>query len=209
MGATDDDRARRAPEELSDDELVALCLASRRADERPFAELFRRHRKVVWRVCSKYFRSPEDVGDRVQETFFRAYRALGRYSGGHPALFRAWLSTIAANGCKNELRRRSRRPQLSDEPLEPSAATVAADAETSLIQQSRQRLLRRALARLSPNQQEILRRADFEQMPYADIATELGLSLSAVKMRTVRARAALAAAYRDLEPHGETPRGKN
>lgn len=194
-------------DELSDDELVALCLERGATDERPFSELFRRHRKVVWVVCRKYFDTREDVGDLVQETFFKAYRALGRYTGGSPALFRAWVATIAANACKNELRLRSRRPQLSDRSLDPSVAIAGGSVEGSLVERSRHRVLSRAIAGLSHDQQQILRKADFEQLPLAEIAAELGLSLSAVKMRALRARAALAAAYLDLESKGHVPEG--
>ncbi len=206
METAEDDRTVSALGELSDDQLVALCLARGKGDERPFAELFRRHRQVVWRICGRYFRTPEDTADMVQVAFFRAFRALGRYSGGHPALFRAWLATIAANACKNEIRRRSRRPQLVDQPPLPDVAAAEPSVEESMIEQSKSELLYQAMAGLSAEERQILRRADLERTPYAEIAAEIGLSVSAVKMRTVRARAALAAAYRDLESQGETSR---
>lgn len=187
---------------LSDDDLVRLCRERGAGDERPFAELYRRHRELVWAICRRYFRDPRDAADLVQETFFRAYRSLGSYAGGHPSLLRAWLARIAANVCKNELRTRSRRPRTVEELLAPEAASPAASSEETLVTRARLATLRRALATLAPAQREILELADLEQIPYAELARRLGVSLSGVKMRVVRARASLGAAYRDLDAKG-------
>jgi len=188
--------------ELSDEELVALSVSCRGQDERPFTELFRRHRRMVWCLCSRFFRDPADLEDLVQETFFKAFRALHRHSGARSGSFRAWITTIAANACKNELRTRSRRPTTVDaEPPEPPAPEDDGGSLARLLDHERRQALSTALAALPAKDREILVMAELEQRPYPQIAEELGLTLSAVKMRGLRARAALAAVYR--EPRGE------
>ena len=186
-------------QELSDEVLIARLRERGREDERLFTEVFHRYRQLVWGVCSRYFHQPEDIADMTQDVFLRVYRRVDDFTGGHPGSFPAWLVRITANLAKNELRRRSRRPQAIDK--EPDPAT--ADDEVTVIQNLQKRCeieqLHRALASLSSSQREILELADLHELPYSQIAGELGLSLSAVKMRTVRARAALAAAYRAVE----------
>src|SRR5256885_15491134 len=55
----------------------------------------------------------QDAEDLVQETLFRAWRALERFE---PRVqFQTWLYRIATNACLDELERRPRRP----EPVDP------------------------------------------------------------------------------------------
>lgn len=193
-------------EEMTDDALVELCISHGNADQRPFGELFRRHWWKVFQICRRFVRDHDDASDLAQETFFRAFRALEGYSGGHPAMFRAWLARIAANVGKNELRRRSRRPQLADQsPAPTSVMTDSSQAET-LVRRQQAATLAEALSRLPADHRTVLELAEYQQLPYSEIAAALGLSLSAVKMRAMRARAALARVYREVESaggHGE------
>lgn len=186
-------------QQLSDEVLVARCLERNPGDDRPFAELFRRYRRLVWGVCFRYFQSPEDLADRVQEVFFRAYRNLQGYRGGEEMQFRAWLVRIAVNICKNELRRRSRRPQSKEDGLESVELVSSDDPGRNAEQVESLSRLRRAIDSLSKPQREILEMADLQLLSYAEIAAEQGLSLSAVKMRVLRARAVLAVSYREIE----------
>lgn len=184
--------------ELTDEELIALCQARGTRDERPFQELFRRHQKMVWRVCYSYTRHPQDAEDLTQEVFFKVYRHLSSFEGR--SAFKTWLYRIAANTAQNELRRRSRRPQVSGTAVDELAEVLPSDVsvEAALSARHQQRLLAEAMAQLRPQEQEILTMKDVEQLPYADIADALNIGLSATKMRVQRARLALQAAYQAL-----------
>ena len=113
--------------------------------------------------------------------------------------FRAWLVRIAVNICKNELRRRSRRPQSKEDGLESVELVSSDDPGRNAEQVESLSRLRRAIDSLSKPQREILEMADLQLLSYAEIAAEQGLSLSAVKMRVLRARAVLAVSYREIE----------
>jgi RNA polymerase sigma factor (sigma-70 family) len=135
--------------------------------------------------------------------FFKTYRNLAQFRG--TSSFRTWLHQIAANTARNELRRRSRRPQVSDTPLEVLIEILprgtAAAAHTSLPR------LAHAWERLRPEERRLLRLKDVEQRPYEEIMQGLGISLSAAKMRVLRARLALKEAYRQLESEEKTNDG--
>lgn len=67
--------------------------------------------RLFWglrRICGDH----QEAEDLTQETFIRAYRALGTYDGDRIRSLRlqAWLWTIAMNLGRNHLRDRSRRP---------------------------------------------------------------------------------------------------
>ncbi len=190
-------------EHLSDDQLVARCLASGASDERLWSELFRRHRQLVWSVCRRYFRNREDLADMVQETFLRALRGLGGYEGGQSALFQAWIARVAGNTCKNELRRRARRlPMVQNEVTSEMAVFDSVAVANTEASKRRERLLT-AMGELAATEKEILQLADLEELPYREIAAQLNISLSAVKMRVLRARAALAVVLRSVKPEAK------
>ena len=190
---------------LSDEALVELCRIRGSGDSRPFTELFRRHKRFVWRTCYRFVWDAQDAEDLMQEVFFKTYRSLSQFRGA--SSFRTWLFQIAVNTARNELRRRSRRPQVSDTPLEvlieilPRGAGAAAHISLPRVTQ--------AWECLRPEERQVLHLKDLEQRPYEEITQMLGISLSAAKMRVLRARLALKEAYRQLEDEGKTDHGSN
>ena len=165
-------------------------------DDRPFSELFHRHRGLVWRVAIGFFGNVQDAEDMTQDVFFTAHRKLEQFKG--EASFRTWLHRITTNRCKNELRRRSRRLRTVNEPLEEAAAAATNGSpgpEAVTVRGRRLQRLALAIESLTPEDRRILRLVDLEQTPYKDVAELLGSSLGAVKMRVLRARARLREAF--------------
>lgn len=188
--------------ELSDADLIALSQKRGAKDERPFQELFRRHQTTVYRICYSYIRHAQDAEDLTQDVFLKAYRSLNSFEGR--SSFKTWISRIAINSCKNETRRRSRRPQLSETDVDTMADALPS-AETTESEWSARRqyeLLNSALGDLDPDVLEILVLKDLEQRPYAEIAEKLGISVSAAKMRAQRARVKLQQQFKQLENQG-------
>lgn len=180
---------------LADDELVQLAKERGKRDDRPFRLLVERHQHTVFRVCYNFINSREDAEDLTQEVFIKAYRSLDKFEGR--SSFKTWVYRIAINTSQNELRRRSRRPQLSTTPLETVAEFMPAtdDVESKAEENRDYQILVEAFKQLRPVESQILVMKDLDELPYADIAEQLGISLSAAKMRVQRARDALSAAY--------------
>src|SRR5207244_8142188 len=115
---------------------AALIAAWRGGDEPAAAELVRRHARALARVLAGAGALEADVDDLVQETFIRAFRALGRFRG--QCQFRTWLMTIGGNVLK-DAHRRSRRAHvvplgddLRDTDGDPHEQAVADEAERRL-----------------------------------------------------------------------------
>jgi RNA polymerase sigma-70 factor (ECF subfamily) len=185
--------------DLTDKKLVLLCRERGSKDDRPFAELFRRHHRLVWYLCYRYTGDPQDAEDLVQEVFFKAYRGLMTFEGR--SSLRTWLARIAVNTGRNELRRRARRvvvsplevEELADSLLEPGSL------EERLLETERQAQLVEALDQLRPADREVILLRDLEQRSYQEVARMLNIGLSAAKMRVLRSRIALQEIYRQLE----------
>src|SRR5213593_1990599 len=117
---------------------AALIAAWQGGDEQAAAELVRRHARALARFLAAGGAVESDVDDLVQETFIRAFRAVGKFRG--QCRFRTWLLTIGGNVLKDS-HRRARRTRV--EPLgddlrttdgDPHERAVAGEAEARLLQ---------------------------------------------------------------------------
>src|SRR5262245_2182567 len=57
---------------------AALVASSQKGDEKAFGELVRRYQRAVHRLAWSLTRNASDADDLAQETFVRAWRAIGR-----------------------------------------------------------------------------------------------------------------------------------
>lgn len=87
---------------VDDAELVRRAQAGER-----FAEdaIYRRHAPMITRVCARTLQRTSDADDAVQDTFVKAFRALGSLRDG--ASLRPWLARIALHVCRRRLKRRA------------------------------------------------------------------------------------------------------
>ena len=143
-------------------------------------DLFREHGAAIYRFALVLGRHRDDAEDVVQETFLKLLTHLE--GGGHTANLRGWLFTVAANACRDRMRRRLR--WLPWTPAnEPSVEPAP---------------LRDALRQLAPRDRLLLTlRA--QGLSYREISTAAGIRGSSVGRLLARAvdrweRASVAAA---------------
>jgi RNA polymerase sigma-70 factor (ECF subfamily) len=129
----------------------------------------------------------EDARDVVQEVYLRVHKGLQRFRGD--AQFSTWLHRITAN-CANTLLGRRVRHRHDELPAEPNIADVyplrdpahradLGDLRTQLTD---------ALRSLPPKLSAVVVLRDIYDLPHEVIADELGISVSAAKVRLHRAR---------------------
>jgi RNA polymerase sigma-70 factor (ECF subfamily) len=140
--------------------------------------LYQCHQPQIYALCYRLLERVEDAEDAVQATFVRAFRALPQFRGDSSA--RTWLYRIATNEALGILRRR--RDSAPVDEVDASTPDGAAAVVERLA-------VRAALSRLTPDHRTILVLRLWEELSYTEIATVLGISLPAVKMRLNRARA--------------------
>jgi len=153
--------------------------------DRSFERIYRRHRREVYGSVLRDVRDPEEAEDVTQAAFLNAFRAMRR--GDQPEKPRAWLLTIARNVVRRRARLRAERPQEVE---------LEADSELLLTLDEPEDFasadIHAALRRLTDAQREAILLREIQGRSYAEIAFELGLSVSAVEALIFRARRALA-----------------
>jgi RNA polymerase sigma-70 factor (ECF subfamily) len=164
---------------MTDAELVAR---TRAGEPDAFGTLVARYYDACWRFAYHMLGERADAEDVVQDTFLRAYLAIGRYDERDQ--FRGWLFRILTNQCRNAQTsrgRRSRRFVQDDVALDTAPAPppgASADVEDAA--------LIKALAKLDPLQREALLLKYAEGLEYSEMSAMTGAGESALKMRVKR-----------------------
>lgn len=136
-------------------------------------------------LAYRFLGDRDQMDDALQETYLKAFRSLGSFSGKSP--FGAWLYRIAYNVCMDQLRRRSRTRLL---PLNEEAGQAGIDSDPSDVAAERHDLAQ-ALASLPVEQRAIVLLVDAEGMDYREASLILGIPQGTVGSRLSRARSAL------------------
>ncbi len=160
-----------------------------------FNELVERHHTAVFNVVLRTVRDSALAEDITQESFLRAWKAVGQFRGGS---VRGWLMRIAINRSYDALRSRKRRPSDSLDALdyEPaptwtSQATSAEHPEDFSMRAEVGAALERLLAGLPDDQRTALLLVDLQGFTYEEVAGIMGVATGTIKSRVSRARAAL------------------
>jgi RNA polymerase sigma factor (sigma-70 family) len=130
--------------------------------------------------------SREDAEDVVAETFLTAWRRLEQIPAGAEA--RLWLYGVARNTLSNQRRGERRRVRLAGTLQSAASRSTRSDDEVAGVAA--------ALARLGDGDRELLTLAAWEGLDPGEIATVLGCSRNAARIRLHRARRRFA---RELE----------
>jgi RNA polymerase sigma factor (sigma-70 family) len=180
----------------------ADCLQQVRQGDPGAAEaIFQRHGTAILHFATRMLGNESEAEEICQDVFLKMIGRAEQYDGRAPLV--SWLLSIAANACRDQLRRRKR---VSAVPLtlvqelpsgDPSAVNV-------LLAEERRTMVQEALAALSEEQREALVLARYHGLPYAQVASTLGITEGAVKTRIFRAVETLKARLLDDGPNTET-----
>jgi RNA polymerase sigma factor (sigma-70 family) len=149
-------------------------------------ELFEDHSGWIYGYCLRLLRSREEAEDALQTTYLQACRSIAQ--GTRPTAGSAWLLRIAHNVCLTRLRssgRRSKVERAEDVRILEAVAAPVHDRRDELVG------LREALAGLPDQQRNALLLREWKGLSYREIASELGLTQSAVETLVFRARRSL------------------
>jgi RNA polymerase sigma factor (sigma-70 family) len=184
---------------FSDADLIARVLAD--DDRNAFAELVRRNQSAVRGLLRKLTGGDaQRADDLAQETFLRAYRALGGFSG--ETRFSAWLFRIAYRSFLTDLRARKKLPLAQEEP-DPEAESP--EPEAPLAEGAAQRVdLTRAMQRLAPEERAALALTYGQDISHEEAAKILEWPLGTLKTQVARAKEHLRKCLLDYEVRPST-----
>jgi RNA polymerase sigma-70 factor (ECF subfamily) len=193
------DAAPDKPDAPDDAAVIARVLGG---DKQAFEHLVRRYQHLLYRHAVALVLDHDAAADMVQDAFVRTYVNL-RECRDH-SRFRAWLFRTLRNRCLDHLKEAGRRNVRLDDVVEPQVDS--AEAPGAVVERNELRAgITRALAQLPPTLREAFVMHYVDDIPYETMAELLDASVSALKMRTLRAREALKSALSQANVTGERP----
>jgi len=154
--------------------------------ERLFESLVEDYMDRIYNLCYYMTEEAEAARDITQETFLRAYKAIGKFRG--ESSYYTWLYKIALNRCRTYLKKRTQDKKLSLDALSDAGWDPSEDPPDNIHDVL---TVRKALKRIGSEYREILLLFYFDELRYEEIADALGVPVGTVKSRLSRAKAAL------------------
>ncbi len=177
------------PGEQPDDQLASL---SKDGSLDAFNMLVERYQQPVYNLCLRLLGNQQGAEDATQEAFLSAYRAISRFQGGS---LRSWLLRIAANQCKDELRRHKRKyragslEEIFDTIDQPVEVSDPAESPPTRVERAEvARSLQDALMQLPFYQRRAIVLVDVLGYPYDEAAEMCETTTGTIKSRIHRAR---------------------
>jgi RNA polymerase sigma-70 factor (ECF subfamily) len=167
----------------TDEELVSRSMGG---DLDSFNQLVLRWERPIYALAYRVIGREEDARDVCQETFLRAFRALGGFKG--QAKFSSWLYRITLNLCRDWIRRERRQP-LAQTPEGVDLVELAGEAEdTESVEElvARKEIgaaVAKAMALLPEEQRTAIVLKEYHGLTFQEIADMLDCPLSTVKTR--------------------------
>lgn len=152
------------------------------------------HAERLFSTARRITRNHEDAEDAVQDAFLSAFLHLQNFQGR--STFSTWLTRIGINSALMILRKKRNCREVSPQDSGEGdtlwqVRDSAPDPEEQYADQERRRLLRQAIADLRPSIRRPLQLQTLQGYSAEKMASEIGISLSAVKARLFHAKAAL------------------
>jgi RNA polymerase sigma-70 factor (ECF subfamily) len=165
-------------------------------DEEAFAQMVRRYNARIYSLSYGVLRNAEDAEEATQDTFWTLYRKIGTFDESKK--FFSWFYRVALNQAYSRARRRhvptisldSALPRFDERGHFATADFPDWSAKVEDEVAARELAARAGdyIAELPPAYRDVIWMADVEEMPPADIAETLEISIPAFKSRLHRAR---------------------
>lgn len=178
-------------------------------DQKAFNLLVSKYHRRVGRLLSRMVKNQEDIEEVVQETFIKAYRAIGNFRGD--SAFYTWIYRIAINTAKNLLVNQGKRPTAlkegvdeDGETFEDNLALSNIDTPESLYQTKQiGEAVNAAMEDLPEDLRTAIVMREIDGLSYDEIAQVMGCPIGTVRSRIFRAREAIAERIKPLlDPKG-------
>ncbi len=177
------------------DDIKTLIIKSQEGDQAAFQEIMVTYKSRVHQMVFTMIDDESEAEDIVQETFFKAYMAIGNFRGDSDIF--TWLYRIAVNNCKNRLLSKKRRMlrygydnQDMEDNEEENVPLLSGDSDPQEEHFANELhdLIYEAIEDLHPELREAITLRDLQGLSYQEISDIVGVAVGTVRSRIFRAR---------------------
>lgn len=154
-------------------------------DRTALSQLYDRYSRMIYATAWKSLNSVEDCEEVVLEVFAQIWRIADRFDPdkGTPE---QWIFTLARSRILDRLRKIQRLNKVNTivtAEKEIAFPTISVDPLESVEIAERQQQVLAALAKIPPEQRQVIEMAYYQGLTHTEIAAATGLSLGTVKTR--------------------------
>ena len=175
------------------DEMVMEAVKS--GDLQQASLLFERYNRRIYNFLARMTLDQQLAEDLCQNVFLRMIKYRSSYRDG--SRFQSWIYQIARNVFSDHYQ--SVKNKYSAFVDVEKISDRMADNEESQLQQEKEILLQRSMARLTEEQRELLVLTRFQQMKYEEVAELMDTTVSNIKVKIHRAIIRLREYYFEME----------
>jgi len=107
-------------------------------EKEQFTSYIKQYERLIITICLSFTQNYFDAEDLAQQTFLAAYQKFESFDGNN---LKAWLTTIAANKCRDHIKNKARIiVSLSEEEYEGLADTGDSPEETVVKKNTMERI---------------------------------------------------------------------
>ncbi|MGH7787560.1 MAG: sigma-70 family RNA polymerase sigma factor [Candidatus Binatia bacterium] len=165
-----------------------LITGLRRRDEAALAELYDRCGRTVYGLALRITGDTGAAEEICLDAFWQLWQQADKFDATQGSI-QNWLCTIARSRSIDRVRARGARKRVLAE--DPTDVTVADRPDEAVDVAQQRRLVRQAMATLSPDQRAALALAYYEGLSHSQIAARLEEPLGTVKTRIRQAMGVL------------------
>lgn len=163
-----------------------------RGDRERFNLLVWKWEKPIFNFALRYLGDYESAREVTQKTFIRVYKNIGKLN--HAEKFSSWIYQIAANLCKDELKKRTNRDFLSIDMIQQNSENghrmpeelieLKRDNPEAIVNQKQiGAILQKALNQLPEEQRVVIIMKEYQGLKFREIAEALGEPINTIKSR--------------------------
>jgi len=168
-------RTKRKTSQLSDEQLIALYRHSDDMDALGY--LFDKYQDLIFGVCMKYFKQPQDSEDGTMAVFEVLVKKLRTHDVHN---FKSWLYVLTKHYCLQVLRQKSKSFAQASEVILMHLMNEVHPDDVDLIESSEEGL-RECIQTLAADQKRTIELFYFEAKSYVEIAEMLSVDKEKVR----------------------------
>jgi RNA polymerase sigma factor (sigma-70 family) len=177
--------------------IADLVYAAKQEDQHAFRQLLDLHWNDLYGFLIKRTENENDAEDLCLQAFSKAFDKIDTYNDDFT--FSTWLTSIAKNLHVDLVRKQKTRLHQSTDVDKMSRDVIdeTLGPEDQLIRSQNLDKLLQKVRSLKPIYRDVIQLRFFQELSHKEIAVQLGLSLSNVKVRLLRAKKLLAEIIND------------
>ena len=159
-----------------------------------FAIYIKQYERLIITICMSFTKNYFDAEDLAQQTFFAAYTNFNKFNGAN---FKAWITTIAVNKCKDFLKSPARAiNNLSTEDFESLKDEGDSPEDTLLKKHSREKIYS-LCGKLKEPYRAVAVNYFCEDIKLSDMAKDTGQSLKTLQTHLYRSKKLLKVLWKE------------